>query len=311
MSKTISTRRVVTVSFLVDVFDVISNLIVAILTGSAVIFAEMVQGATDSLGSFLLVIGERQARRPSDSYHPLGYTREVFFWALISSMVMLFLGSGLTIMRGYQQLIEPEIVRHKWLALAVLAISVLTNSYALSQSVRKIRLAQTPFLKAFQESSRQLVKTSLLRDSLGTLSALTGLIAIFVYDVAGILLFDALGAIVIGVFMAVFAIILISQAKSLITGNAVPKEILGRIKNSTLQIPEVVAINRLSAVFSGNEQILVDLDLDLKEDLTTGQIEKALDKIKEAIVNQVPEVNSVRVDLNSPTMREEVKIEKF
>ena len=48
MGTSISTRRVVVVSFLVDVFDVVSNLVVAVLTGSAVVFAEMAQGLADS-----------------------------------------------------------------------------------------------------------------------------------------------------------------------------------------------------------------------------------------------------------------------
>ena len=62
MSSPISSRRVLLVSFLVDVFDVVSNLVVALLTGSAVVFAEMAQGLADSSGSALLVVGERRVR---------------------------------------------------------------------------------------------------------------------------------------------------------------------------------------------------------------------------------------------------------
>ena len=51
MPSPISSRRVVVVSFLVDVLDVVTNLVVAVLTGSAVVFAEMAQGLADSLGS--------------------------------------------------------------------------------------------------------------------------------------------------------------------------------------------------------------------------------------------------------------------
>ena len=81
-----TSRRVLTVSFLVDVLDVVSNLVVALLTGSAVVFAEMAQGLADSTGSALLVIGERRSRRPGDAEHPLGYAREAFFWALLSAV---------------------------------------------------------------------------------------------------------------------------------------------------------------------------------------------------------------------------------
>ena len=86
--KFISARKVVMVSFLVDVLDVVTNLIVALLTGSAVVFGEMAQGIADSIGSALLVIGERRAKLPRDEKHPLGYAREAFFWSLLSAVAI-------------------------------------------------------------------------------------------------------------------------------------------------------------------------------------------------------------------------------
>ena len=91
-----SPRRVVMVSFLVNVLDVVTNLVVALLTGSAVIFSGMAQGLADSAGSALLVIGERRAARPRDAAHPLGYSGEAFFWGLLSAVAMLVIGAGLS-----------------------------------------------------------------------------------------------------------------------------------------------------------------------------------------------------------------------
>ena len=65
---------------------IVTNMVVAALTGSAVVFAEMAQGGADAIGSLLLVIGERRSRLPDDADYPAGHTREVFFWALLSSM---------------------------------------------------------------------------------------------------------------------------------------------------------------------------------------------------------------------------------
>ena len=96
MSPAPSSRRVLTVSFLVDVFDVLSNLVVALLTGSAVVFAEMAQGVADATGSALLVIGERRSKRPGDHAHPLGYAREAFFWGLLSAVAMLVIGAAIS-----------------------------------------------------------------------------------------------------------------------------------------------------------------------------------------------------------------------
>ena len=138
MASPISSRRVFLVSLLVDILDVITCLTVAIITGSAVVFAEMAQGAADVAGSALLVVGERRSRRPRDAKHPFGFDREVFFWALLSALVMLVVGGGLSFWRGYEQLVRPEALNIPVLALAVLLLEFVTNGYAVSLSTRKL-----------------------------------------------------------------------------------------------------------------------------------------------------------------------------
>lgn len=296
----ISTKKIITVSFLVDLFDILSNLVVAILTGSAVIFAEMVQGIADSIGSFLLVLGYKKSGKPSDSHHPLGHTREVFFWALVSSLIMFFFGSGLTIWRGYQQLIDPAPITNKILALGILIVSVSTNGYAFSLSYRKMKKPGTNLIKTLMDSKRQLVKTALLRDALGTLSAIIGLISIALFEIFNIVAFDAIGAILIGIVMGFFAIILIRQNRHLIIGAGASDDTISQIRNAVLDIPEVVGVNKIIAVHVGANQIYVDIDIDLNENLTTIEIEKVLDKIEVAITNKMPIVSNIRFNLNSP-----------
>jgi cation diffusion facilitator family transporter len=295
-----SIRRVVGVSLAVDVLDIVSNLIVALVTGSAVIFAEMAQGIADGIGSLLLVIGERRSRLPRDARYPSGHTREVFFWALMSAMVMLVVGGGLSLWRGYGQLIRLEPLDHPYLALAILVVSVTTNGYAVSQSVRRLRASGASLLQAFRDESQPLVKTAFLQDTLGTV----GLISLLLYAFLGsVAFFDALGAILIACLMAVFAVALIVQIHHLIAGRPAPRAVQAAIRAGALSVPEVEAINALTATFAGSTDVVVDLDLDLKDDLTTSDIEGVLDRIRDAIVAAEPRVSRLRVDLNSSAAR--------
>ncbi len=310
MHSSISTKRVVLISLIVDLLDIVTNLLAAVFTGSAVIFAEAVQGVIDSIGSIFLIVGYKRSRLPKDAGHPFGYTKEVFFWALLSSMIMLFLGSGLSIWKGIDQMIHPELLHNKWLALGILCFSVLTNGFALNQSIRRLSIKGVSFWNAFAESSSQLVRTAFLRDLLGTTSACVGLVSIFLYDVAGIVIFDGIGAIIIGLLMALLAVVLITQAQNFIIGQSVSRHVMKKIRRSVEKIPHIVTINRLVGVYIGSDQILVDLDVDLNKELTTVEIERVLDSIKETIIADVPETLSVQIDLNSPKVKEEVKIER-
>jgi cation diffusion facilitator family transporter len=301
MRSRISARKVVSVSFFVDVLDVVTNLAVMLLTGSAVIFGEMAQGIADSLGSALLVVGERRARRPRDRKHPLGYAREAFFWGLLSAVAMLVVGGGLSAWRGYRQLVERVPLENTYLAIAVLTLAVATNGYAVSLSARK--LAEEGNLReAFRDPKRPLVKSALIRDVVGTFTSIVGLAALALYHALGVVIFDAAGAIVAAVLMAVGSLVLMSQVRSLITGRALPEADLARLRTAVLAMPEVDAVNQLNAIYSGVAEVLVDADLDLAEDLDTTKIEAVLDDLELRARDAIPEVGRVRVLLNSPEM---------
>jgi cation diffusion facilitator family transporter len=298
MTRVPSSRRVLTVSFVVDVFDVVSNLVVALLTGSAVVFSEMAQGLADSTGSALLVIGERRSRRPRDAEHPLGYAREAFFWGLLSAVAMLIIGAGLSAWRGYQQLINPVPIETPLLALGVVGLAVVTNSYAVSLSIRKLVADNGGLREALQNMNQPLVKSALLRDTIGTFTSIVGIAALILYWTLDLLLFDALGALTAAVMMVVASVILMIQARALITGQALPESKLVELRDRVLSTPGVKAVNRLAAVYSGTTQVLVDADLDLDDDLDTTQIEELLDLLEVRVREVVPRLERVSVILN-------------
>ena len=303
MSANLSSRRVLLVSFLVDVFDVLSNLVVAVLTGSAVVFAEMAQGIADVAGSAMLVIGERRSRRPSDAAHPFGYAQEAFFWGLMSAFVMLAIGAGMSAWRGYRQLVDFHPLAMPLLAMAVVALAVLTNSYAVSLSLRKLMSGHGSLRAAFRSLDQPLVKSALLRDVIGTFTSVVGLVALILYEVVGFAFFDALGALAAAVLMTAASLLLIAQSRALIAGQAIPQNQLRRLRNVVLATPGVIAVNRIAAVYAGTSDILVELDLDLAEDMETVEIEALLDRLESRVRDVLPDTDRVSVQLNSPGPR--------
>ena len=293
-----SRRRVVVVSFLVDLFDVISNLIVALITGSAVVFAEMAQGIADSVGSGFLVIGDRRARRPRDPEHPHGFEREAFFWAALSAVAMLLIGAGLSAWRGIRQLTDPGELSNSPLAIGVLAIAIGTNGYAVGLSVRNLRATEGSVRTALRSAHRPLVKSALLRDVIGTTTSIVGLVALVLYAIFGNVEFDAAGALVAAVMMAVAAIVLLAQSRELIAGRALPEEDHDRLRAAVLATPGLLAINDLVAIHSGAEDVQVDVDLELDDDLDTTQIEVLLDEVEARVRAEMPEVARFQATLN-------------
>lgn len=278
----------------------VSNLVVALLTGSAVVFAAMAQGLADSSGAALLVIGERRSRRPPDSRHPFGYGREAFFWGLLSAVAMLVIGAGLSAWRGYQQLVNPEPLAAPWLAMAIVAVAILTNGYSAHLSGRKLRAEHGAIVDAFRAMDQPLVKSALLRNAIGTFASIAGLIALLLYHAFDYVLFDALGALVAALMMTAASLTLMAQARALITGRSLPKAVIRRLRRTVLDTAGVSGVNHIAAVYAGTSEILVDADLDLAEDLDTGQIEALLDLVECRIRDDLPDVEHVRIMLDSP-----------
>ena len=298
MPAKISARRVVAVSFLVDLLDVVTNLVAAWLTGSAVVFAEMAQGLADSIGSLLLVVGERRSRRPRDREHPLGHGREAFFWGLLSALSMLVIGAGLSAWRGWLQWVSPQPLERPWIAVAVLALAVVTNGYAVGLSVRKLRGERGSLRAAFEVAARPLVKNALLRDAVGTISCLIGLAAVLLSLRPGWLAIDGLGALGVAVLFAACSLLLIRQARDLITGRSLPAEDLERIRAAVHRIPEVRMLHEVAATYAGPREVWVELDLDLVDQLDTPGVEGVFDAIEASVRRTLPETESVRIDLN-------------
>ncbi len=293
-------RRVVVVSFFVDLLDVVTNLVVAILTGSAVVFGEMAQGLADSIGSGLLIVGDRRANRPEDAEHPHGYEREAFFWALLSAVAMLLIGAGLSAWRGYEQLVDPSPIEKSYLAIGVLIFAIGTNGYAVGLSLKNLVSDDSGLRAAMENANKPLVKSALLRDVIGTTTSIIGLCALILYQVFDAVVFDSIGTLAAAVMMAAASFVLMAQARELITGRSLPPDDLDQLRQAILATPGVEGLNELAAVHAGAERVRVDVDLDLAEGLDTVQIEELLDEVEARARAAVPEIASVHVALNSP-----------
>lgn len=300
MSANVSARRVLLVSFLVNVFDVVSNLVVMLITGSAVVFAAMAQGLADSTGSALLVIGDRRSRRPADARHPFGYAPEAFFWGLLSAVAMLIFGAGLSAWRAYEQFVAPQAIEWPWLAMGVIAFAVLSNGYAVSLSLKKLVAEQGGLRAAFRSMDEPLIKSALLRDAIGTFTSVVGLVSLLLYQAFGLIFFDALGALIAAIMMTAASLMLMAQARELITGRALPDDKVSLVRRTIVGTPGVEAVNDVAAVYAGASSILIDVDLDLAEGLETNEIEDLLDTLEARVRARLPDTERIRVELNSP-----------
>lgn len=300
--KRISEYRVVVTSFLVDLLDVVLNLTVAVLTGSVVMLTEFFQGVADLTSAGILLVGHKKSDKKPDKLHPFGYGKEIYFWTLISAVVMMTLASAASFYAGFHRFIHPEPITHLYFGYIALLIAIITNGYALSLSLRRLidgkSINHLPVI--FLNSNSVATKNAFILDLMGTLAASGGLVSLFLYQKFGDMRFDGLGAMVIGVMTALLALVLIIGVKGFLVGKRAAPEVERKIKEVTLMTHEVREVLDLRTMQIGSDKLLVNMEVHMQNMLTTDQLEKLIDEIKEHVRREVPSIQHVQVELEAP-----------
>ena len=300
-SSPISVKKVLATSFFVDVTDVILGIILTIVTGSVVMLSQTLEGIADLLSSALLLFGLEKSKKKADSQHPLGHGREVYFWTLISALIMLSVTSTFTFYFGLERFLNPKNLENTFYAYAVLIFTIITNSYALSLSLRKLkgRRSINKIWQSFLNSSLIETKTAFILDLMGTSASVLGLIALFFYALTNNAQFDGLGAMVIGVIMAVLSIMLLAAIKDFLIGKSVSIQTIDVIKKATGRVKDVISIQDLKATHMGSENIMINLEVNANQNLKTEQLEKLIDDVKQEIIKDLPQASHIQVELES------------
>jgi len=297
----ISARRSVTTSFLVDLGDIGLNVAAMIITGSVVLLAEALEGGSDLIASALLLVGLRMSKRRSDKKHPFGFGKALFSWTLISAMVMLVFGAGLSFYFGLKRFLDPHAIEYIGIAYATLCISIITNGYALSVSTRRL-LHDSPFKELKNilfESTHVETKNTFILDLTGASAALIGMISLILYQLTGYQQFDGIGGMLMGLFIAVTSIVLIWGVKDYLAGKSASSEIEKQIRESVLQLSQVKNIVELNTMYMGSNKLLLHLDIEVNKSLTAGEIGELVEEIKKKIKKEIPEVSSIQIETKS------------
>lgn len=301
-NENVSSKRVIITSFLVDISDISINLVIAILSGSVIMLTEVFEGIADLASSGFLLVGYYNSRQKEDSMHPFGYGREMYFWALLSALVMFGVTATLSIYFGWKRILEPHPVHNIYLVFIILLITFFTNGYACYLSLKKLLRGHhiKYIVKMFYRPSLIEIKTTFILDLMGAIASFLGFISLLIYQIFGDARFDGIGALAIGVSLAVCSYFLILGIHDLLIGRSASSETREKIRQAALRIEEVEDVLGMRTLHIGSEKLLVHLDVRMQASLTTREIEKLIDRIKDEIRGEVPNAKYLQVELETP-----------
>ena len=228
-----TSTRAVAVALFVDFVIAGAKTVAFLLTGSTAIMAEVLHSAADLTNQSLLVVGIVRSRRQPDSDYPYGFGQSRYIWALLSAAGVLFVGSGVSVVRGAQQLWAPEPLEHLGWGFAILLGSLVAESISLAfgwsavrRSARKADQSVWQYLRRGPDPMGVAVVLEDASAVLGVLIAVTGL---GLAERTGNPAWDGAASIAIGLLLGVSAVFLINRNRRLLLGPAPPSESVARM----------------------------------------------------------------------------------
>ena len=273
------------------------------ITGAASLLAEGIHSVADTANQALLLLGDARAKREPSDTHPFGYARERYFWAFVVSVVLFTAGGLFALYEGIDKLRHPHAVESLGVAVAILLVAIVFEGMSLRTAVREARAHKLPGTSWFQfirRSKSAELPVVLLEDVGALIGLVLALIGIGLSKITGEERFDAMGSIAIGLLLVVIAIVLASEMRSLLIGEAAAPSDVEKVESVITADPRVVRLLDVRTQQMGPQELLVGVELELDASLTGVQLTVALDEIENAVRAAVPEARQIYMEPHTP-----------
>ncbi|HTK72696.1 MAG TPA: cation diffusion facilitator family transporter [Croceibacterium sp.] len=265
----------------------------ALIAGSSSMLTEGIHSTVDTLNEVLLLYGRHRAAEPPDERHPLGHSRELYFWAFVVALLIFTGGAGMSIFEGVRHLQANEMPTQPRVNYAVLAASFVFESISLSFAVREFLRTKNPYsgwLEAIEQSKDPTVFVVLMEDA----AALAGLTVAGLFIGLALLTghaqWDGMGSIVIGLLLAGVAALLGRECKKLLIGEEARPELRERLRATADHHSGVCRVNDVVTVHLGPQDVIAMMNLDFEDDLPLSEVERIIEDIEQVVTADFSEI---------------------
>jgi cation diffusion facilitator family transporter len=290
-------NRTLLIAFAANLGIAVSKFAAAAVTGSSAMLTEGVHSVVDSTNQLLLMWGRRQSRKPPDKYHPLGYGRELYFWSFVVAVLVFALGAGVSIYEGILHIMEPEAAVSPLVAYGVLLVAFLLEGWSTLEAFREFKAAKGPlgWIEAISRSKDPPGFIVLLENGAAMAGIVAAAIGVFLSQLTHNPFFDGAASVVIGVILGVTALVLARESKGLLIGESADPELVSGLRKLACDKPGIVGVGHVLTIHSAPDQITAMINVDFRDDILAGEVERIVREIETEAHDRWPEVRRLFV----------------
>jgi cation diffusion facilitator family transporter len=286
-----SSARAILYAFLANLGIALAKTAAAAYTKSGSMLAEAIHSYADCGNQVLLYFGLKQAERPPNAEHPLGYGKISYFWSFIVAILLFSLGGLFSIYEGVHKLGGTHALSKPWVGLVVLAFSIVLEVGSLAGALREInKVRGSRSMREWVDTTRNAELVVVLGEDL---AAICGLVLAFIFlglaTVTGNTTFDAAGSICIGVVLIIVSAFVATRIKSLIVGRSAEPEVRAAIAEVLASDDNVVRVfNTLTLQFG--PKVMLAAKVQMRPGTSVEEAVDDINALERRLKQRVPQI---------------------
>ncbi|MBW4520124.1 MAG: cation diffusion facilitator family transporter [Scytolyngbya sp. HA4215-MV1] len=283
----------------------ITKFIAASITGSSAMLSEGIHSIVDTGNEFVLLYGIQRSQRPPDENHPFGHGQELYFWTLVVAILIFSIGGGMSFYEGIIHLTHPHPMENPAWNYAVLGFAMVLEGFSWTVALKEFlpSVGNRSLWQAIHASKDPTIFTVLFEDS----AALLGLLVAFLGVLFGNLLhnpyLDGIASVVIGLILAIVAVILARESRGLLVGEGVDTATVKQLRSLVLADSTVSGVLQLLTLHFGPHEVLLNIEIQFHRNLSAEEVAQAIDRLESTIRRHHPDIRNIFVEAKSLTGR--------
>ncbi|MDQ0936443.1 cation diffusion facilitator family transporter [Streptomyces turgidiscabies] len=302
------TRVTVLVALGANLLIAVAKAVGGLVTGSPALLSEAAHSVADSFNEVFLLAALRRSRRPADRRHPFGYGKERFFWSLLAAVGIFVMGGCFSFFQGIEALrSDTEESFGGYVAgLIVLGVALLAEGASLARAVHQARGEGGKGTAAGSRGALRdpALRTVIAEDGTAVLGVTLALVGMALHMVTGQVVWEASASLAIGVLLVCVAFWLGRDARDQLIGEAADPGLSREVYALLARQPEIDSVEALFTMKLGLDATLVAARIDLVPGLDSERVEEVAVRIKRSVVQAVPEVGEIFLDVTDAAAKE-------
>ncbi len=258
----------------------------------------MAGSSVDTGNQILLLFGLKQAKKPPDEKYPFGHGKEVYFWSFVVALLIFAVGAGLSIYKGVEHIKHPREITDIFWNYLVLGMAMLIEGHVFFVAVKEFNKyrGESGYLEAIQKGKDPGMFVVLLEDAAAMTGLAVAMVGITVSEVTGSYVFDGIASVIIGLILALVAVLLAVETKGLLIGESANRQVVEGIRHLLNQTRGVQKVNEVLTMHMGPEYILVNLSVEFSDHFRTDKMEILISQIDREIKARYKHVKRVLIE---------------